>query len=93
MHCLHRYTGIHGTKVHDSGMQTSCLGGKAVKGKEKRKAKGVINGDAADRLKIVMRLVDSMALWPHLHMVMSNDCGLATYIAGEPVYIKKGTKV
>ena len=35
------YTGIHDTKVHDNGMQTDRLGGKAVKDKEKKKAKGV----------------------------------------------------
>ena len=74
---LHHYTGIHGTKVHDSRMQTGCLRGKAIKGNEK-KAKGVINGDAAGRLKIVMTLVDSMAFQPHLCALMSNHCFLAT---------------
>ena len=37
--CLCHCTGIHGIKVHDSGMQTDCLGGKAVKDKERRRLK------------------------------------------------------
>ena len=74
-------------------MQTGRLGGKAVKGKDKKKAKDVTNRDAAGRLNIVMPLVDSMALWPPFYILMSNHCALAAYKAGEPMYVRKGTKV
>ena len=69
------------------------LGGEVIKSKGKNKKGGMSKGDALGKIKIIMPVIDEMALHPHMHMLMNNHVALAAYHTGEPVYLHKGTKV
>ena len=64
-----------------------------VKAKDKKEKGGMSNGDALGKMKIITPVIDEMALRPHMHMLMNSHVALAAYHAGEPVYVRKGTKV
>ena len=51
------------------------------------------NGDALGKMKIFTPVINEMALCPHMRMLMNSHVSLAAYHTGEPVYIRKGTKV
>ena len=88
-----RYINQHGVKVQDAGTGGK-LGGKTLKAKAKKKERGgTHNGDAIGRMKLITPVIDDMALRPHMRMLMNNHVALAAYKAGEPVYVRKGTKV
>ena len=70
------------------------MGSKTHKTKGKKKERGGIsNGDAIERMKLIIPIINNMALRPHMRMLMNNHVALAAYKAGEPVYMRKGTKV
>ena len=70
------------------------MGGKTLKAKGKKKERGgMSDGDAIWKMKLITPIIDDMALHPHMHMLMNNHVALVAYKAGEPVYMKKGTKV
>ena len=50
-------------------------------------------GEATGRLKVMMPLVDAMPVWLHLCVLLLNHALLATYKAGDPVLVKRGTRV
>ena len=65
-----------------------------LKAKGKKKERGRMNnGDAIARMKLITPIIDDRILCPHTHMLMNNQVALAAYKAGEPVYVRKGTKV
>ena len=64
-----------------------------IKAKGNEKKGGMSNGDALGKMKIIMPVIDEMALHPHMHMLMNSHVALAADCAGEPVYVHKGTKV
>ena len=51
------------------------------------------NRDALGKMKIIMHVIDEMALHPHMRMLMNSHVALAAYCTGEPEYVRKGTKV
>ena len=51
------------------------------------------NGDALGKMKIIVPVIDEMALHPLMHMLINSHVALTAYHAGEPVYIQKVTKV
>ena len=70
------------------------MGDKTLKAKGKKKERGgMSNGHAIGRMKLITPIIDDMALRPHMHMLMNNHVALVAYKAGEPVYVRKGTKV
>ena len=70
------------------------MGGKTLKAKGKKKERGgMSNGDAIGRMKLITPIIDDMALHPHMKMLMNNHVALAAYKVGEPVYMRKSTKV
>ena len=44
-------------------------------------------------MKLITPITDDMALRPHMRMLMNNHVALAACKVGEPVYVRKGTKV
>ena len=69
------------------------LGGKVVKAKGKKKKGGMSNGDALGKMKIITPVIDEMTLRPNMRMLMNSHVALAAYRAGEPMFVRKGTKV
>ena len=65
-----------------------------LKNKGKKKERGrMSNRDAIGRMKLITHVIDDMVLCPHMRVLMNNHVAPAAYKAGEPVYVRKGTKV
>ena len=64
-----------------------------VKAKGKKKKGGMSDRDTLGKMKTITPVIDEMALRPHMRMLMNSHVALDAYRAGEPVYVRKGTKV